>query len=147
MREAFGGTFMMYVFIIFLTVYAVFIAIAFNYARAFRVKNKIIDYIEQKEGIADFNNNGGVIGEINSYLANANYLVRGITSSVCNGYDYVNTDRGYCIDKVNAVSNIDGMSASYYRVMTFVRLQIPFLEWFDFTIPVKGETHKIERIS
>ena len=147
MREALGGTFMMYIFIIFLTVYAAFIAIAFNYARAFRVKNKVIDYIEQNEGIPDFSNTGGIMNDINTYLVNANYKVNGITNTVCSGYDYVNTDRGYCIDRVNAVSDIDGMSASYYRVMTFVRLQIPFLEWFDFTIPVKGETRKIERIS
>lgn len=149
MRDAFGGTFMMYVFIIFLTVYCVFIAVAFNYARAFRVKNKVLDIIEQNEGIADFNNTSGVLGEINTYLGNANYLVRGLTSnsSVCDGYDYINTERGYCIDKISVTSDIDNGQASYYKVMTFVRLQIPFLDWFDFTIPVKGETRKIERIS
>mgnify|MGYP003291095430 CR=1 FL=1 len=32
---------------IFLAVYITFVAVAFNYARAFRVKNKIIDWIEQ----------------------------------------------------------------------------------------------------
>ena len=134
MRDAFGGTFMMYVFIIFLTVYCVFIAIAFNYARAFRVKNKVIDIIEQNEGIADFSNTSGVLGEINEYLANANYRVSGITtnSSVCSGYDKVDTDRGYCIDEIS------GTNGTYYKVQTFVKLEIPFLEWFSYTIPVKG---------
>ncbi len=143
MRDAFGGTFMMYVFIIFLTVYCVFIAIAFNYARAFRVKNKVIDIIEQNEGISDFNNTSGALGEVNVYLADANYRVSGITtsSSVCSGYDYINIERGYCIDEIS--SN----NGKYYKVQTFVKLEIPFLEWFSYTIPVKGETRKIERIN
>lgn len=149
MRDAFGGTFMMYVFIIFLTVYCIFIAIAFNYARAFRVKNKVIDIIEQNEGITNYNNTSGAMGEIDTYLANANYRVGGITpnSAVCSDYEYVNSSRGYCIDRVEVTSDINGGKASYYRVQTFVKLEIPFLEWFSFTIPVKGETRKIERIN
>ena len=47
MRDAVGGTFMMYVFLIFLAVYITFVAVAFNYARAFRVKNKVIDIISK----------------------------------------------------------------------------------------------------
>ena len=146
MRDAFGGTFMMYIFIIFLTVYCVFIAIAFNYARAFRVKNKVIDIIEQSEGI-DFNNVGGELGEINKYLSNAKYRVHGIdeNTSICEGYDYINSERGYCIAKT--FTSNDGYESSYYKVVTFVKLEIPFLEWFSYTIPVKGETRKIERIS
>lgn len=148
MRDAFGGTFMMYVFIIFLTVYCVFIAIAFNYAKAFRVKNKVIDIIEQNEGIEDFENTSGVIGDINTYLKNATYKVNGIsdTSGPCLGYEHVDTELGYCIDK-EVEPTLTGANSSYYRVQTFVKLEIPFLEWFSFTIPIKGETRKIERIN
>ena len=45
MRDSVGGTFMIYVLIVFLAVYIVFVAVAFNYARAFRVKDKIMDII------------------------------------------------------------------------------------------------------
>ena len=45
MRDSVGGTFMIYVLIIFLSVYIVFVAVAFNYARSFRVKNKVLDII------------------------------------------------------------------------------------------------------
>ena len=55
MRDSVGGTFMIYVLIIFLSVYIVFVAVAFNYARAFRVKNKVLDIIEQNEGIQEMN--------------------------------------------------------------------------------------------
>lgn len=141
MKEGIGGTFMIYVLLIFLTLYICFVAVAFNYARAFKVKNKIIDIIEQNEGIVDFNNNDSVIGEINSYLGTVSYNVPTIGISDCpiTEYDYISSARGYCIGKV-------GNNPSYYKVKTFIKLEVPFLN-IGFTIPVKGETRKIERIN
>ena len=40
MREAFGGAFTIKLMLIFLAIYIAFIAVALNYAKAFRVKNK-----------------------------------------------------------------------------------------------------------
>ena len=45
MRDAVGGAFMIKLLLVFLAVYTIFIAIAINYAKAFRVKNKILDII------------------------------------------------------------------------------------------------------
>ena len=150
MRDAVGGTFMIYVFLIFLAVYITFVAVAFNYARAFRVKNKVIDIIEQSEGIEDYNNisNESVLGQINTYLNEVSYRVNGINENTkhCTGYDHVDTERGYCISRESSVSDIDGGTASYYKVVTFIRLEIPFMD-LGFTIPVKGETSRIERIN
>ena len=42
MREAFGGAFTIKLMLIFLAIYIAFIAVALNYAKAFRVKNKIL---------------------------------------------------------------------------------------------------------
>ena len=153
MRDSVGGTFMIYVLIIFLSVYIVFVAVAFNYARAFRVKNKVIDIIEQNEGIKEMDGNGnltgitsGVFGQIDTYLNNVSYRVNNIGESNCKGYDYINTKRGYCISKINQDSSIDGIESSYYKVRTFVYIEFPFLK-LKFTIPVNGETRRIERIS
>ena len=49
MREAFGGAFTIKLMLIFLAIYIAFIAVALNYAKAFRVKNKIIDIIKKKK--------------------------------------------------------------------------------------------------
>lgn len=49
MRDAFGGSFMIKLFIVFIFIYVFFIAIALNYAKAFKVKNKVIEYIETHE--------------------------------------------------------------------------------------------------
>lgn len=148
MRESVGGTFMIYLFLIFLAIYITFVAVAFNYARAFRVKNKVIDIIEQNEGMedTDFNNLSGtntlgVVGKINDYLKKVSYNVE-LTSGNQEGRG-VCFDLGYCIDVVDDDVSVSG---KYYKVTTFVKLEIPFIN-FGFTIPVKGETRKIERIS
>ena len=144
MRDAVGGTFMIKLLLIFLAVYTVFIAIAINYAKAFKVKNKVINIIEQSEGV-DYNDvsDASVIGQINTYMNDIHYGIN--TSSVekkCIGYDYINTERGYCISKVE---NYDS-SASYYRVTTFETISVPIVR-LEFTVPIKGETRKIERIN
>ena len=144
MKEGIGGTFMIYVMLIFLAVYIIFIAVAFNYARAFKVKNKVIDIIEQNEGIDEYNDTSGTLGQIEDYLRKVHYIVNGIDNNTCSGYDYVNRETGYCIDEYSI--SIDDTYYDYYKVKTFIRIEIPFMN-LGFTIPVKGETRKIERIN
>mgnify|MGYP003291539023 CR=1 FL=1 len=143
MKEGIGGTFMIYVFLVFLAVYITFLAVAFNYARAFRVKNKVIDIIEQNEGM-DFTDisDDSTLGQIENYLGQVSYVVTGIDRNDCptTEYNYINDERGYCIQEVS------GTNGEYYKVKTFIKLEIPFLD-LGFTIPVKGETRKIERIN
>ena len=144
MRDAVGGTFMIYVFLIFLAVYITFTAVALNYAKAFRVKNSVIDIIEQNEGIDDFNNTSGVIGQINNRLKDFNYNVTipdGDIDKYCNGRDNY-FDRGYCISEVK-----DVMDRKYYQVVTFVQIQFPIFDNLTINVPIKGETRMIERIN
>lgn len=63
MRDAFGGAFMIKLFLVFIVLYVSFAAVSLNYAKAFRVKNKIIDYIEQNE-IIDLNKLEGGLDQI-----------------------------------------------------------------------------------
>lgn len=49
MRDAFGGAFMIKIFLVFIFIYICFTAIALNYAKAFKVKNKVIEYLESHE--------------------------------------------------------------------------------------------------
>lgn len=49
MRDAFGGAFMIKLFLVFIFIYICFTAVALNYAKAFKVKNKVIDYLEDNE--------------------------------------------------------------------------------------------------
>lgn len=49
MRDAYGGIFMVRLFLVFIVIYVAFTAVSLNYAKAFRTKNKVIDYIEENE--------------------------------------------------------------------------------------------------
>lgn len=150
MRDAVGGSFMIKLILVFLAVYIIFMAAALNYAKAFRVKNRVMDIIEQNEGMeeADFNNlsgtnNSGVAGRINEYLNTVSYNVSLTEKNKEN--KGVCFDKGYCIEKVES-TNIAGVYNTYYKVTTFVKIEFPFLK-MNFTIPITGETRKIERIN
>ena len=49
MRDAFGGVFMIRLMLAFVFIFVAFTAISLNYAKAFRVKNHVIDFVEQQE--------------------------------------------------------------------------------------------------
>lgn len=147
MRDAFGGTFMIKLMLIFLAIYISFVAVALNYAKAFRVKNSIIDIIEQNEGISDYTDNSdrSVIGQINTYLRQVSYYVN-LTDINYNSTDTLHCyENGYCIEEFTGTS-IDGLTNKYYKVTTYIKIDLPFFG-LDFPIAITGETRKIERIS
>ena len=51
-----------------------------------------------------------------------------------------------CFVQVNISEEPNKQGIPANKVKTFIKLEMPFLEWFSFTIPIKGETRKIERI-
>ena len=55
MRDAFGGVFMIRLMLVFIVIYVAFAAISLNYAKAFKIKNSVISYIEEND-IQDFCN-------------------------------------------------------------------------------------------
>lgn len=131
---------MLYIFFIFLAVYIAFIAVAFNYARAFRIKNGIVDIIEQHEGIDNFSDTSGVKGEITTFLDNVNYKISSFNAEKdCKNYDYIDS-RGYCIKEYDSEDSVRG--DSYYAVRTFTVISLPFAN-INFKVPVNGETRVV----
>ena len=49
MRDAFGGAFMIKLFLVFIIIYVGFTAVALNYAKAFKAKNIVVEYLENNE--------------------------------------------------------------------------------------------------
>ncbi len=113
MREAFGGVFLSKLTMVFLVIYIIFIAMALNYAKAFKTKNGIIDYIERYEGFNSYSQSA-----INSYLDEIGYNVpaQGPNGSYASSHpEAVCYDRGYCIEKVEK----DGRIVA--QVVTFIQ--------------------------
>ena len=147
MREAFGGTFTIQLILVFLAIYIAFIAVALNYAKAFRVKNQIINLIEQNEGIdnTDWTDQSGVIGKINTYLGQMSYYVDLNKISNNNNDNLHCYENGYCIEEYS-LNSTDGIDSVYYKVTTYVKIDLQVFR-LNFTIPITGETRKIERIA
>ena len=128
MRDAFGGAFMIKLLIVFIVIYIGFIAIALNYAKAFKVKNKVISYIEENEitnissmSANDFNKmqeffDTEILGKDN-YMTNISCTTKSGTIEYCqNGIRIVkHSPEG---------SNKEG---EYYTVTTTFGWSIPFL--------------------
>lgn len=49
MRDAFGGVFTMNLLLVFIFIYVAVTAVSLNYAKAFKAKNAVIDFVEQQE--------------------------------------------------------------------------------------------------
>ena len=138
MKDSIGSTAMIYIFLIFLSIFITFIAVAFNYARAFRVKNEIINIIERNEGIDNPEDITGVRGQINSYLDEINYKIGKVD---CTGFNYIDDDEyGYCIGKYNSDSSV--RDETYYSVETFSVIRVPLIN-LSFPVKVRGETRTV----
>ena len=121
MREAFGGVFLIKLMMIFLVIYIIFVAMALNYAKAFKTKNGIIDYIEKYEGFNEYSKSA-----IDAYLERIDYSVpsQGPNGSYASSHPNATCyPQGYCIEKVEK----DGRISS--KVVTFI--QFSFLQIND----------------
>ncbi len=127
MRDAFGGAFMIKLLIVFIIIYIGFIAIAVNYAKAFKVKNKVIEYIEENEITNITTMTAQAYEEMNRYfqeelVEGMNYKY-GIKCPNKETYDYC--DNGILIQEHSTTGT--NKKGKYYTVTTTFGWEIPFL--------------------
>ena len=146
MKDAFGAAYYIKVAILFIAIFASMLAVALNYAKAFRIKNTIISYIEANDGLDD-----SLKQKIDNYVAEMKYYVTNVNpgSETLATYEagYVFRDgeceeRGYCIyhySTDNSYTNTHEYRGDYYKVVTYIQIQFPFFN-VDVKIPVTGET-------
>jgi len=149
MKEAIGSTFLFNIMIIFIFFFSAFLAIAINYSQAFRIKNQVINYIEQYEGIDEISDEERIVEYINSsgYYRDktcdcsdyscSNYEINKHPENNPNGANVSvgsNRTKGLCVRKLK-----NNIGDTYYRVTTFVTFNLPIIGDF-FTFPVQGET-------
>lgn len=136
MRDAFGGAFMIKLFLVFILIYICFTAVALNYAKAFKVKNKVIDYLENNE-ITNLNDlTASELEAMNLFieeevLGNMNYNASGY--NICSGRNTTDAlgrtieichESGIIITETGRATNTEGV---YYTVSTFVSWSVPFI--------------------
>ena len=139
MRESFGGAFMIKLVLVFIVIYITFMAVAIDYAKVFRVKNNVINILEQKQFLL-----GDSIEDIDKYLSSVPYNENGNNSvkSNCNNTEFgskrdnnVLTTNGVCITRYGNKND----NNIYYKVTAYISIEFPFFDIY-LTIPISGET-------
>lgn len=133
MRDAFGGVFMIRLFLVFIVIYVAFTAVSLNYAKAFRVKNSVISFIEENEitSLSEETLNKK-IEKLDTILKNASY-----NKQCKNGNGSIKSvegkEIGYCyngivIEKAEE-TKIEGTNSRIikYRVLTYADWNIGML--------------------
>lgn len=136
MRESFGGAFMIKLVLVFIVVYITFMAVAVEYAKVFRVKNQIINILEQSQYELG---NTDVEEKIDTYLRNVPYsrpdVENRCTVTSENG---VFLDRGVCIEQFTDNGDI----SAHFKVTVYIGIDFPFFG-INMTLPISGETKTI----
>lgn len=127
MRDAFGGVFMMRLMLVFIVIYVAFTAVSYKYAKSFRIKNSVIDFVEQNQ-IIDIETffssaNGEKLQKLNSVLAKADYNIvcKDDNGTLRNEEGKVT---GYCYNGVviekNETKTATTSDTIYYNIYTYV---------------------------
>ena len=133
MRDAFGGAFMIKIFIVFIFVYICLTAMALNYAKAFKVKNAVIEYLESNEIYNVTNMTAEELMTMDDFFNKELVGKRGYNVSsyqVCDNIIYDELQNKYChpsgivIEETGSAENTEGI---YYTVTTYMNWGIPFL--------------------
>lgn len=139
MKAATGNALLMNIIIVFLVVVLGVLVTSITYTKAFRVKNRIVEVIENYDG--DFNNHVDQIkSDITTSLSNVGYRLKG--TSTCKTIDkngkplptpIEGNDYYYCIYPYKTGRGF------YYKVVTYMYLDLPVINQV-LNIPVYGET-------
>ncbi len=146
MGDVFGGTFMLKLVIIFIVIYVSFATIAVSYAKTFRVKNMVVNTIEQQRLI----NRAKIVGRmdlIDARLSEASYdlsdnLEYGSLQEKCTSQGKgksgderpVFTNNGACILPIKIDDN-----HYYFRVTLYMVFRIPGIPYVA-SFPISSDT-------
>lgn len=152
MKEAIGGGWLFGFVAVFIVLFSAYLAISINYTKAFKVKNRIINLIEENEGFTSsryisessvdmdqVKNGTSTEDKVYVYLDEIGYKYTDIKCPE----PFESTDHkvgGYCVRKYNT------NAGAYYKVATFVSLELP-LVWIKINVPITGETKVIYNVS
>ncbi len=137
MRDAVGGTVNIAIVIFLIALLSGYLAFSVNYTKAFRVKNEIINYIEEYEGF-DCNKSSAMRSRIDQYIDSQHYKLSNnymnhVADEFADEY-FCDTQGGYCVMRHISIPPKNGnttetaLQGSYYTVVTFVNIEVPIIQ-------------------
>ena len=140
MRESLGGSLLLYIVLFFIGLIILFFAAIMSYAKAYRVKNRIINYLENANYYNDngpdyYDLNAGINSELQgigySYKApkkcnfNNKCSQLGVSehNENLNNKSFKGGKYNYCLCKVTLPDN-----SYYFEVITFTEFEFPIIK-------------------
>ncbi len=154
MKEAFGGTFMLKLVMIFFVIYVTFLTFALQIAKTYRIKNYVINYFEQHQFKIDSNSNQSFVNQndekgLETYLSNIPYNINSVDPAYCQTKFGSGTSdksiisyKGMCVQQKGAEKVGRNLKSAYYKVYVFIKIDWPFMD-IKTVIPISGETMTI----
>ena len=150
MRETIGSTWIFQLIIVFILLFASYLALTINYSKSFKVKNEVITIIEHNEGMTEDG-----IKLIGSYLTGSSYNANGhcelgwfgakSLEGTVNSLESVTDNNAYyyyCVNKYSSHS-IAHSGRSYYKIKLFFKFDLPVLGQIT-TFNVDGQTNEMD---
>lgn len=107
MREAIGGTMLFWIVLFFMSIFIAFLAAVIQYASVYKIKNSVVNYLEQGEGVyskEEFENTLTRLG----YSRNGKYVICRYPAENRGGYYYVKLYATFSILNVSIDVKIKG---------------------------------------
>lgn len=138
MKEAFGTAYVVNFVIIFVILFIFFFVAGMSYTKAFKIKNRIVDIIEENECYSE-DATCESKEQIDDILNEAGYRVTNLKPNckIIQGARLLTTTTNtfnYCVYKVDTTSK-----GSYYKAAAFMYYEIPVIG-VHMQFPVYGET-------
>ena len=137
MKEAIGQTILLQVILVFMIFLNAFLAFSVNYTKAFRVKNKVINVIEQNEGITgtigDSADAKTTRGEINAYTSSVGYTGKTDNDTKSNGWRNGIKVVAHCVGTIGSNKGCPDVPVAgvkyrvYYSVTTSINFHVPII--------------------
>lgn len=117
MREAIGATWIFGIVIAFIVLFTGYLAFSVNYAKAFTIKDQIVDILEKHNGAgvreSSSSYSGPVLVEINQSMKNIRYSSKGRCYTVAK--EVYDTAHDNVANHKNSVMGVTNSTASVYR--------------------------------
>ena len=157
MRDSIGSTWIFAIIISFTMIFAGFLVLALNYAKAYRAKNEMTTIIEKYEGLTttDKENRIGSIQIMNQFLKNNKYNSKGR----CTSDDYSHLYGVNDLDATTLIKIDDDDTSLYYYCLKYeanaenCTVLYYITVFFDFNLPIldqlgkfaiKGQTNEVQ---
>ena len=151
MREAFGGTFILKLIMVFFVVYVTFMGVALQIAKLYRIKNGVINILEQNQYVMG-DNDSIVLRKVDAYLEKIPYNlpnIKNLSDNCVNDAKKKNLKAvfhtgeksgGFCI--VRDPNGSSNSNEHYYKVSVYFAAEFPFLG-VHIPLTISGETMTI----